>query len=371
MLIRPIKYRDLETVRKLYDASSSLAVFPESGVCLPTQGIHRLYGPLKLLSVFPNPLQHSFDLHVAQMEGQVVGFVQVRPSNARQSTWKVEDIAVLPALQGQGIGTRLLRHVFEYYRQGRNWIVEVNIHNRSALALYRQNGFQPLAKHCYWRLSPGLLSELARTETVQSANFLPVSNADAALLCHLNDATTPGEVRQIYSYQPADFYQTFPQRFVNLAVETVQQVLHVRQYVYEFQRQVAIGSLDLWVSKNGLQPHRAHLVAHSGYTWLYPLLAAQVARILQNYPPQDLHLVSADYEAKFEEFLEQNLAAEVLERKLLMSRSVWHKVPEVRKLLESLQLPEMLPGFSLGKPLPEPIQRHETNQDPPSSNWPL
>ena len=367
MLIRPVQYRDLESVRKLYDDTSGCQTFPSLGVLQPLRGIHRLYGPVKLLSFFPNPVQFTFCLHVAQVDGQIVGLVQVRPANADRTTWQVEHIAVTPEMRGQGVGTRLLRHVFEYYREARNWMVEVDIHNRSALALYRENGFQSLAQFCYWELSPLVLAKLAHCET-QPLNLLPMSNADASLLCQLDTATMPPMVRQIYDRHPNDFQRNLVGRSFDLMAESVTQVQRVARYVYEPQRKAAIGSFHLLLSKTGLQPHRAHLLVHPAYTWLYPQLAIYMARILQNYPPQALHLVSADYQTEREEFL-QSLGAEDIERRLLMSRSVWHKVREARSMREGLQLSEMLPGFSLGKQaLPEPIQRSEsnTNQEPPS-----
>jgi len=366
MLIRPVQYRDLEAVRRLYEATTPTVPFLAENMLLPGRGLHRLYGPVKLLSLFPNPLQHLFCLHVAQLEGQIVGCVQVRPSNVSHTTWQVEHIAVDPGLAAQaGIATRLLQHVFEYYSyQARNWLVEVEIHDRVGLALYRENGFQRLAEHSYWRLAPVALADLVRCET-QLLNLRPVSNADAALLCHLESSTMPSEIRQVYDRHPNDFYRGLATRVIDASARVVNHVEHVSQYVYEPQRQAAIGSFDLFVSTNGLQAHRVQLHVHPGYTWLYPQLAGHIAHILTHYPTQELHLVSADYQHKLEEFLGQTAAAEILERRLLMARSVWRKKSQVRIALENLQLPEMLPGFSLGKPLPEPIQRHEASTKPP------
>lgn len=370
MLIRPVQYRDLEAVRRLYEANTTTPLFPHRGVLQPGHGIHRLFGPVKFLSFFPNPMQHLFCLHVAQLDGQIVGTVQVWPSNAAQTTWQVEHLAVVPALQEQGVGTLLLQHVFEYYSyQARNWTVEVDVHDRAALALFRENGFQRMAEQCYWRLSPQMLADVARTE-IQPLNLLPASNADAALLCRLETSTMPSEVRQVYDRHPNDFYRGLATRAIDLTTRVVGQAEHVSQYIYEPQRQVAISFFDLEISRNGLQPHRARLLVHPGYTHLYPQLTGHIARILERYPPQDLHLVSADYEQKLEEYLEKTLAAEDLERRLLMSRSVWRKKPLLRIALENLQLPEMLPGFSLGKPLPEPIQRHEYDANPGTGDPP-
>ncbi|UFP94226.1 GNAT family N-acetyltransferase [Gloeobacter morelensis] len=371
MLIRPVHYRDLDSVRKLYDQTSGCAALASQDVLQPLRGIHRLYGPVKLLSLFRNPMQHVFCLHVAQLEGQIVGLVQVRPVNVGYTTWQVEHIAVADAVRGQGIGTQLLSHVFEYYRpEARNWMAEVDIHNRQALALYRQNGFQSLAQLCYWQISPAILADLARCEKPPLNFFKPVSNADAALICQLDTATMPPIVRQIFDRHPSDFHRSVVTRTFEAAVRSFNQTLRVAQFVYEPQRKAAIGSFELILSTTGLLPHRAHLLVHPAYTWLYPQLAVHIAGILQNYPAQALQVVSTDYQPEREEFL-NSIAAEDIERRLLMSRSTWPKVRETRNLLEGLQLKDMLPGFSLGnkQPLPEPFQRSENNRDqePPST----
>ncbi|AGY56616.1 GNAT family N-acetyltransferase [Gloeobacter kilaueensis] len=369
MLIRPVQYRDLDSVRKLYDETAECLSFVDQGMLQPLRGIHRLYGPVKLLGLFHNPMQHVFCLHVAQLDGQVVGLVQVRPRNAERTAWQVEHIAVVGEMRGQGVGTQLLSHIFEYYRrEARNWMVEVNIHNRSALALYRQNGFQSLAQLCYWQLSPAILAELAGCEKPPLNFFKPVSNADAALMCQLESATMPPIVRHLYDRHPSDFHRSLVTRSFEAVVGSFTQTARVAQFVFESQRKAAIGSFELTLSTTGLQPHRANLLVHPAYTWLYPQLAIQIATIAQHYPAQALHVVSTDYQPEREEFL-RSIGAEEVERKLLMSRSMWRKQRESRNLLEGLQLSEMLPGFSLGKPMPEPFRRSESNreQEPPAN----
>ncbi|NJO93756.1 MAG: GNAT family N-acetyltransferase, partial [Hydrococcus sp. RM1_1_31] len=86
-------------------------------------------------------------------------------------------------------------------------------------------------------------------------------------------------------------------------------------------------------------PHQAQLTVHPAYTWLYPKLLAQMAQSVKNLSSQSLELISADYQHEREEFLEK-LGAQRIGHALLMSRSVWHKLKEIKP--EGLQLSEVL-----------------------------
>ena len=90
---------------------------------------------------------------------------------------------------------------------------------------------------------------------------------------------------------------------------------------------------------------------------------AQMAQILQKslerkrglthenqFYSQPLEIVSADYQPEREEYLNK-IGAISVEHTLLMSRSVWHKIKEV-KPLEGLQLSDVLQGL---KPARAPI----------------
>ncbi|MEQ8957835.1 MAG: GNAT family N-acetyltransferase, partial [Coleofasciculus sp. C2-GNP5-27] len=81
--------------------------------------------------------------------------------------------------------------------------------------------------------------------------------------------------------------------------------------------------------------------------------------ITQQYPAQSLHLASADYQPEREDYLEQ-LEAQRIEHSLLMSRSVWHKIREAKKL-EGLQLSEVLQGLQPARtPIPSRISWWES-----------
>lgn len=352
-LIRPVQYRDLDWLEAINTQSEEQQNAGFDSFQEQLQQARTWFGLLKFLSWFPNVFQHSFCVYVAESvpnssEEYLSGFIQISPFNTGRSTWRVERVRVVngegqPELltHPQGIGSQLLRHCLETIWEARTWVLEVNINQKNTLALYRQNGFQPLAQLTYWFLEPDLLEKLAQHNS-DLPNLLPVSNADAHLLYQLDCVSMPPLLRQVFDRNPQDFKT----RFFKGLLSKIQHWCHQREvaqgYVFEPQRKAAIGYFKLISSKNGSYPHQAQLTVHPAYTWLYPKLLAQMAKIVQNFPTQGVELVSADYQHEREEYLEK-LGAKPIERTLLMSRSVWHKLKETKP--EGLHLTEMLQGL--------------------------
>jgi len=59
----------------------------------------------------------------------------------------------------------------------------------------------------------------------------------------------------------------------------------VSGYVFEPQRKAAIGYFQVRMCRKGEEAHVATLTVHPAYTWLYPELLSQLARIAQDLPP--------------------------------------------------------------------------------------
>lgn len=355
--VRPFQYRDLDEVERLITAARQ-EEDPRHAERLDQQlqQIRYWYGPLKGLSLFPNPLQHFFCVYVAELGNRLCGLVQVTPFNRTRSTWRIDSVIVdrTPAegsLSALEVGTQLLRHCFQSIWEARTWLIEANINDKDTLALYRHNGFQQLARITYWSIAPGILQLLADREP-DLPNLLPVSNADANLIHQLDTASMPPLVRQVFDRHTIDFKTSLVEKTGNGFNRWLHQSKLTSGYVFESQRKVAIGHFQLQLSCNGKHPHNAHLTVNPAYTWLYPELFAQIARIAKDFPPQELHLDSTDYQPEREGFLEQ-LGATRIEHTLMMSRSVWHKVRETRFSLDSLQLSEVLQGLQPNrKPVP-------------------
>jgi hypothetical protein len=196
----------------------------------------------------------------------------------------------------------------------------------------------------YWAVAPEQLQALAVREP-DLPNLLPISNADASLLYQLDTAAMPPLVRQVFDRHIHDFKTGL---FGSLIAGVKQWISHTEStsgYVFEPQRKAAIGYFKVQLCRDGTQPHVAQLTVHPAYTWLYPELLTQMARLTQDLPLSMLYLSSADYQPEREEYLEQ-IGAERIDHTLMMSRSVWHKLRESRHLsLEGLQLSEVLQGF--------------------------
>jgi hypothetical protein len=349
VVIRPVQYRDLDGIERLTNESfAALTPKGESDGVKQMQWLRRWYGLLKFLSWFPNPLKYRFCGYVAEQARILLGMVQVSPFNRTGSTWRVDKV--------------LLRYCFESVLEARTWILEVNINDADALALYRRNGFQRLAEITYWELNPQLLADLAQSEP-DLPNLLPVSNADAQLLYQLDTASMPPLVRQVFDRQTCDFKTGLLEGLADAVKQWRNKTEVVSGYVFEPQRKAAIGYFQIKLDRKGQEPHVATLTVHPAYTWLYPELLSQLARIAQDFPQQDLHLASADYLPEGEEYLER-IGASRVEHTLIMSRSVWHKVRESKFVsLEGIQLPEVLQGLQPArKPIPGGMSWGEQNK---------
>lgn len=353
--IRPLQYRDLDAVDALQAANlENFQVFLTREREL-SKG-HSWQNLRKFLSLIPSPYGKSLRIYVAEQEQKIIGLIQVSPFNSTRSTWRVERVLLNPdavqieLLTGQKtVGSQLVRHCLETIWEARTWILEVNVNEKSHLALYRENGFQPIAQMTYWAIEPAILAQLAQQEP-ELPNLLPVSNADAQLLYQLDCISMPPLLRQVFDRHIRDFKTNLLQTTVEQLKQWLERSNLVSGYVFEPQRKAAIAYFKLELCQNGSRPHRAELTVNPAYTWLYPQLIAQMAQVVQGFPDQSLELASADYQSEREEYLVQ-IGASRLQHTLLMSRSVWHKIKET-KPLEGLQLSEVLQGL---KPARTPV----------------
>jgi len=369
-LIRPIQHRDFDDLMQLA-AEGQVADHSHHYSSHASPSLEQLrswYGVLKCLSWVPNPLQHLMCAFVAETEGHPQGMIRVSPVNRTRSTWRVDQLMTGSVMADSrtpmlatDLASRLLRYCLDEIWEARTWVIEVDVNDKYALGLYRQMGFQPLAQIAYWAIAPDLLSRLAQAEPALP-NLLPVSNADAPLLHQLDTVAMPPSVRQVFDRQTSDFKVGLGQSLVDSVRHWLRRVDAVNGYVFEPQRKAAIGYFNLQLCRDSHRPHVAELTVHPAYTWLYPELLAQMARLTQGCPPQSLCLVSADYQAEREEYLAQ-IGAERTKHTVLMSRSVWHKLREARPVsFENIPLPDVLQGLQPArKPIPTrflPFQPH-------------
>lgn len=408
LFIRSIHLRDLDNLKTAgaTEIASRATETPEIDDYI--QQMRRWYGPLKALTLFPNPLQHLFSAFVAEADGHLQGMIQVAPFNRTLSTWKIDRMLVNLAKDisteigkepgqaagqtankeadkkrtdhgdqppqfhlGIDVGSQLLRHCFENIREAQYWISETDVNDTFGLALYRHNGFQPLAQATYWSIQPEQLETLAAHDP-ELPNLLPVSNADARLIYQLETVSIPPLVRQVLDYQIQDFKTTLTGNLKRRMPRWANRAETVSAYVFEPQRKTAIGFFEIKLCRDGSASHSARLTVHPAYTWLYPELMAQMAGVVQKFPNQPLQIVSLDYQTEREAYLRQIGALEI-EHTLMMSRSVWHKVRESKTAgaLDGLKLPSGLPGGlpglqPTGTPLPGRFSWNGPALDSPS-----
>ena len=405
VLIRPVQYGDIETADRLCDEVEGEELQFSINPDKPLKPL-RWYAPWRFLSFLVNR-SHLFGAYVFGQDNKLRGIVKISPFNRTRTTWRVDRVAVVgeavideavvgeavtdeavvdeavtgeavigeaviddsaiavntPPLPLSDIGSHLLRYCFETVWEARTWLLEVNVNDNELLALYRQNGFQPLAHITYWEIDPALLQSLAEREP-DLPNLLPVSNADAQLLYQLDTMFMPPLVRQVFDRHLSDFKTSLIDSVLNGVKNWVNQLEVVSGYIFESQRKAAIGYFQIQLCRDGSRPHQAQLTVNPSYTWLYPELMSQMARITQELPAQSLQLASYDYQPEREEYLKQ-LGADRIAHTLMMSRSVWHKVRESRLSgFENLQLPEVLQGLkpSRKQPIPSRITLQSMSQ---------
>jgi RimJ/RimL family protein N-acetyltransferase len=356
LVVRPIQYRDLDEIDRLLESSDSATAEMAQASC---SKLRRWFGPMKLLSWLPNPWRYLACIRVAEQRRQLQGAIQVTPVNRSRTTWQVNWVTATGGLKSDGnlalaneVGSQLLRSCLADLLEARTWIAETDVNDDAALALYRHNGFQPLAQLTDWFMSPALIKTLAE-RPADLPNWLPVGNADAQLLYQLDTVAMPPLLRQVFDRHPQDFQRGISRTMAQTIGHSLQQTECLRGYVFEPQRKAAIGYLELTLNHRDDKPHSAHLAVHPAYTWLYPELMSQMAQLTAHAPEKGVTLTSADYQPEREAFLERVQADRVAHR-LLMSRSVWHKLRETRYLsLEGLQLSDVLPGLQPNRtPMP-------------------
>jgi hypothetical protein len=374
-IIRPLQYRDLEAIDALILQSGEAETYRRLGVIeLGKQPIRSWYRLRKFFSLFPHPAQKGLRIYVAERSvpaqgsraQQILGLIQVSSFNNTRSTWRVERILLntnasdLELLsQQKEVASQLVRYCLENIWEARTWILEVDINEKHHLALYRENGFQPLAQMTYWEIKPELFSQLAESNA-DLPTLLPVSNADAQLLYQLDCIAMPPLLRQVFDRHIQDFKTNLWDGAIAKLKQWLEHSEIYKRYVFESQRKVAIGHFQLELSKDGSRSHQAKLIVHPAYTWLYPKLISQMVQMAQGCPPQSLELASADYQPEREEYLNK-LGATPIANTLLMSRSVWHKIKE-SKPLEGLQLSEVLQGLKPARtPIPSRISWFKSN----------
>ena len=243
LIVRPLQYRDLEAIEALMALGQGQEISQRLvSIDRDLKQVRSWYGLRQFLSLLPYSYHKDRRIYVAERKQKILGLIQVSPFNRTETTWRVERVLVnenlseLETLASQKeVGSQLLRYCLENIWEARTWMLEVNVNDKHNLALYRENGFQPLAQMTYWRLPSQLIAKLSQ-QSSDLPNLLPISNADAPLLYQLDCVSMPPLLRQIFDRDVHDFKTGFVESTIVKILQWLGKTEEFKGYIFEPQR---------------------------------------------------------------------------------------------------------------------------------------
>lgn len=313
MLIRSVRFLDLPALRHLFAEAFSEEI-ERRGVDLAAQfsqwqhlsplfrpnsrsesfaGARGAIYPLaRVLALFPNPYQHVFNLHVAEIDGAIAGFIQTSPANREHTRWHVDYLAVAPAFRGHGVAQALLDFTFEHHVGSQSFTVEIDTRNLPAIGLFTRKGFRRYATVHYFELAAEKLE--AYETPAPPSGLRPYRSKDAEGLLQLHHACTPSPMRMIDARCVADFEVGFVERTFGKWRGRLGMVEEDR-YVVTDERKRVIGYLHVTAQLRSAS-HAIDLLVHPGYDELAePLLRFGLAK-LRRYPRHEVLAWVPDYQ---------------------------------------------------------------------------
>ncbi|MBU6430421.1 MAG: GNAT family N-acetyltransferase, partial [Cyanobacteria bacterium REEB65] len=244
----------------------------------------QVYPLVRALALFPNPYQHLLNLHVAECQGTVAGFIQTSPGNQSRSRWHIDYLAVAPPFRGRGIAKALLDYIFARYAESgvQVYTLQIDARNQAGLALCGEKGFRHYATVGYYQASADLL---ATFQPVPPPNKLrPIRKSDSTLLADLYIASTPAPVRLVDSRSPADYEAGLIERSLELWRRRMRECEETR-YVVDGPNRELVGYLRILAQYRGIAPHTIQLTVHPGYAQNAGDLLRFALGKLRGYPP--------------------------------------------------------------------------------------
>lgn len=265
---RLARKRDFEGIKKIFElAFTDEYARREVDIVRRIEKIESLYPLVKLLSLFPNPYQHVFTVHVAEEEGQIAGMAQMSPRNDIQTRWHIDNIAVHPDFRGRGLASQLLNDVFQYYneRGALRFTLEVDTHNAPAIKLYEKLGFRRYSTLYYYKLSPKKLGSFrTRKEVVMPVGLRERKPSDAEAIWELYQQTIPPYIRVVEDRQPEDFSLGPVQQSTEWLKKSLKRSETLHWVVEDTHRNCLAASLDIYAQLRAL-PHVLQLTLHPAY----------------------------------------------------------------------------------------------------------
>ncbi len=288
----------------------------------------------------------------ARRNSTIEGLVMALADNRSGSCWSLYKLCLadpLPQHSRRTVALALVRHVIAVAPKARCWFARCWSTDSLRLPLLREAGFQPLLQQSIWRLAPATPTGWPRTRTATAAGYRQLlwDQSQAPALLHLENATTPTQLRHLLESSSNDLRQT-----------TMGGVL------LESRRGELAAALR-FLRHHPQLPPRLSVVVHPGHEQhLYgPILQAELARLLDLAPrfgaqmdPRGWQLRCNQGQFQRQQWLTA-LGLDYLGDELLLARSIWRRQVRstqnrVRHWLQEAPR-QLAPG---GRPIPDMSQ---------------
>lgn len=285
MKTRLARKRDFEGIKEIFELSFTEEYQQrEVDIVRKIEKIESVYPLVKLLSLFPNPYQHLFTVHVLESKGEIAGMAQISPRNHSQTRWHVDNIAVHPNFRGQGIALSLLNETFAWYadRGAMRFTLEVDTSNAAAIKLYEKLAFRRYSTLYYYKMAPKTLAQFRDLETVEVHPGLRERKpGDAQEIWELYQSTIPPYIRVVEDRSPADFTLSPMQQGTEWLKKSLKRSEAIHWVVEDSQRGCLAAQLDMYAQLRNL-PHVIQLTLSPGYGDLAePLLTFALNQLAQ------------------------------------------------------------------------------------------
>lgn len=268
MKTRLARKRDFEGIKQIFElAFTEEYQRREVNIVQRIEKIESVYPLVRLLSMFPNPYQHVFTVHVIEEDGKIAGMAQMSPRNEEQTRWHVDNIAVHPDFRGKGVAQQLLNDVFAYYSQrgAQRFTLEVDTENAPAIKLYEKLGFRRFSTLYYHKLSPKQLGRYRELEEVSVHPGLRERKAgDTEAIWELYQQSIPPYIRVVEDRSPQDFALSPVQQGTEWLKKSLKRSQAIHWVVEDSHRQCLAAAIDIYAQLREL-PHVIQLSLHPAY----------------------------------------------------------------------------------------------------------
>jgi GNAT superfamily N-acetyltransferase len=276
MKTRLARKRDFDGIKQIFElAFTEEYQRREVNIVRRIEKIESIYPLVRMLSLFPNPYQHVFTVHVLEEDGKIAGMAQMSPRNDSQTRWHVDNIAVHPDFRGKGIAQQLLTDVFGYYgeRGAHRFTLEVDTENAPAIKLYEKLGFRRFSTLYYHKMSPKQLGKYRDLGEVSVHPGLRERRpSDTEAVWELYQQSIPPYIRVVEDRSPSDFSLSPVQQGTEWLKRSLKRSQAIHWVVEDSHRQCLAAAIDIYAQMREL-PHVIQLSLHPAYSDLAePLL---------------------------------------------------------------------------------------------------